>query len=134
MSILLEIEKEQDVEKKLAIALHNVFCHSNHTDMCSWYYEVSDEDPWIGYAHKDYLDRAKEIWRICQEEDIKPIIAIKIILATRKFHPIIFNSDPDWLKMMAAMEDKSDVSVGSVFNIGSQEAGGDIHNPDSGGK
>lgn len=45
----------------LATALHDLLCHWNHTDGCSWHYE-NGLDKWdTGYAHKQYLKQATEI-------------------------------------------------------------------------
>lgn len=47
-------------EQRFAIYLHDKFCKSNHTDMCSWYYEFNNqiEHEWNRYAHKKYLEIA----------------------------------------------------------------------------
>lgn len=45
--------------KQLAIELHNKLCRGNHTDGCSFYYEIKDlDDNWEGSAHKKYLKKA----------------------------------------------------------------------------
>lgn len=47
------------VNKQLAIMLHTKLCHDNHTDRCSFYYEIKGiEDDWTAYTHKTYLEKA----------------------------------------------------------------------------
>lgn len=56
-------------EKQLAIALHDATCKHNHTDACSWYYEMTKEGDhgWEGPAHSEYLDRAAKLYDYCQK-------------------------------------------------------------------
>src|SRR6478609_3883476 len=44
-------------DKQLAIELHELLCHWNHTDGCGWYYEKD----WVGYAHERYLEKARGV-------------------------------------------------------------------------
>ena len=77
-----ELEKEYNSflpkDKKLAIHLHNILCKSNHTDQCSWYYEKMEGDPlehdWDRYAHKEYLQKAREVLKV--ESDVNHLIDI----------------------------------------------------------
>lgn len=49
-------------EKKLATAMHQKFCHSNHSDGCSWFYDENDwrkED-----SHKIYLEKARKLLEV----------------------------------------------------------------------
>lgn len=47
-------------EQQIAIMLHEKLCHWNHIDGCGWHYEVKkDGHDWNGYAHADYLKKAK---------------------------------------------------------------------------
>lgn len=51
-----------DPVRELAEALHNAQCHHNHTDMCGWFYEFDKKVPnWDGYAHAEYLKKAKAL-------------------------------------------------------------------------
>lgn len=62
---------------QLAIALHDVLCKSNHTDMCGWFYEVVDgKDQWNRYAHKTYLDKAARVMTELPDFDTDKIITI----------------------------------------------------------
>ena len=46
-------------EKKLAVALHELLCHSNHTDGCGWFYEIRNNvHDWNRGTHNDYLQMA----------------------------------------------------------------------------
>lgn len=44
-------------DKQLAIELHELLCHWNHTDGCGWFYEKD----WTGYAHERYLVKARAV-------------------------------------------------------------------------
>lgn len=58
LSILGLTKKQQ-----AAIMLHAKHCTDDHTDGCSWYYEIQNDDKgypihdWTRYAHKYWLDR-----------------------------------------------------------------------------
>ncbi len=54
-------------DQKLATKLHEMFCHSNHTDGCSWCYEKVWEKHTTKYK---YLKLATEIHRIYTGSDI----------------------------------------------------------------
>lgn len=55
-------EKYYTEEEKLATLLHRKLCHSNHTDMCSWYYEEENLAPdWNAYSHRKYLMKARKL-------------------------------------------------------------------------
>lgn len=48
--------------EKLAIDLHNQFCHHNHTDGCSWLYHMKDDIPtWTDGVQQRYLNMAAHI-------------------------------------------------------------------------
>ena len=60
------LEKEYESllpeNEKMAILLHNNLCHSNHTDMCSWYYEMKGViHDWSSWTHKRYLEKANKL-------------------------------------------------------------------------
>jgi hypothetical protein len=47
-------------ERVLAEELHGMLCHWNHTDGCSWHYEIENGvHNWTGNAHSNYLSKAK---------------------------------------------------------------------------
>lgn len=52
-------------EQELAIELHKKFCRHNHTDGCSWYYEIDkDVHNWNDRsysAHMEWLVKAKKV-------------------------------------------------------------------------
>jgi len=57
--------------KELAEKFHGIFCHWNHTDGCSWYYENNSTDPeltdWKGNAHAGALKQAQAFLQKCPE-------------------------------------------------------------------
>lgn len=53
---------QQGFAAQLAVEIHNGTCGWNHTDGCSWYYEIKDGvHDWGAFAHDRALQRAKEI-------------------------------------------------------------------------
>lgn len=49
-------------EETLATLLHSIDCHWNHTDGCSWHYEInSGVVDWNGWAHARYLKMARHM-------------------------------------------------------------------------
>lgn len=49
-----------DKSKEIAIKLHRYTCKCNHTDGCSWFYEIKDGmHDWSGFEHKRYLNKVK---------------------------------------------------------------------------
>jgi len=50
-------------ERKLAVLLHDGFCHYNHTDQCSWHYEFdnSNRHMWDKATHDYYLNTARRV-------------------------------------------------------------------------
>ena len=77
-----ELEKEYESflpkDKKLAIHLHSILCKANHTDCCEWYYEKMEGNPlehdWNRYAHKEYLQKAREVLKV--EDDVNHLMDI----------------------------------------------------------
>ena len=45
------------IYERLAVYLHNHYCHYSHADYCSWHYEKN----WNDYAHNQYVEDAKQI-------------------------------------------------------------------------
>lgn len=53
---------EMNVNEQLAIELHSILCHSNHTDGCDWHYEISDGiHEWERASHARYLVKANKL-------------------------------------------------------------------------
>ncbi len=58
---LRDIVPNED-EKWLAERLHGSQCNWNHTDGCSWDYEIHNEVvDWSRYAHLQYLNKARAV-------------------------------------------------------------------------
>jgi len=53
--------KAMSDDKKLAELLHDKQCHSNHEDMCGWFYENWGDKLGEYSARKNYLEKAREI-------------------------------------------------------------------------
>jgi hypothetical protein len=65
---LLEKKKQEEEEalsdvQKLAIALHEQKCNSNHMDQCSWGYEGRPDDntTWHKWTHRRWVDQATKL-------------------------------------------------------------------------
>lgn len=72
--------KDLSPNKKLAISLHELSCHWNHTDGCGWYYEFKDgQHDWQGSSHGSYLSKAEKLIGKCTECNIAPDTAMQII-------------------------------------------------------
>jgi len=76
-------------EYKLAITLHSLLCHWNHTDGCSWEYEKYEgpnkDINWNGHAHAEYLRKSRKILSFCNCNKISPEDAIKILEISKEF-------------------------------------------------
>jgi len=62
--------------QRLAVHLHETFCHHNHTDMCGWYYDdVTNPRTWTNTysAHKYYLEKADAALKVADAETIMNI-------------------------------------------------------------
>ena len=54
----LESLKAFEPPERIAIVLHDLICRHNHTDGCSWFYELKDKvHDWEKAEHKDWLKR-----------------------------------------------------------------------------
>ena len=63
----------------LAIVIHGITCRWNHTDGCSWEYEINNRvHNWNGYAHAKYLGIARRVLKITDAQT-----AIKILNAVK---------------------------------------------------
>ena len=71
-----EYDKTLPEDQRLAIYLHEKLCTSDHTAMCSWYYELDDNigHNWNSSAHKRYLKMAKEFLKEYSYDDIVKFI------------------------------------------------------------
>lgn len=65
---IAELKREQEAfraltpTQQLAISLHDAQCRYNHTDQCGWFYEIhKGVHDWSGYAHADYLKKARKV-------------------------------------------------------------------------
>lgn len=86
------LEKEQAAfdalseEKQLAIILHDLMCTWNHTDGCGWCYEFSGGvHNFSGQAHKDWLEKAKELIKICAWNHVEVEAAVDILKLGKGF-------------------------------------------------
>lgn len=63
------LQREPDPKiAALAERLHKELCAWNHTDGCSWFYEIKDsEHQWDQWAHKKWLDKAAELFGCIDE-------------------------------------------------------------------
>jgi len=63
---------------QLAIFLHEKQCRWNHTDGCSWHYEIHNGVPdWSGHAHSKYWNIAAQILKHGYKcEDVTDIVNI----------------------------------------------------------
>lgn len=63
-SIEEEIYNKLPIRYRLAIVLHNKLCRYNHTDACSWFYEVQGFDhSWHASGHSPWVKKADDIIR-----------------------------------------------------------------------
>ncbi|AGT13474.1 hypothetical protein TROLL_203 [Bacillus phage Troll] len=89
---LEKLEKEQaefnalSEDKQLAITLHGMMCNWNHVDGCGWDYEVSKgTHNWNGYAHKNWLEKSKELIKFCAWENVEIPVAVEILKLGKGF-------------------------------------------------
>jgi hypothetical protein len=63
---------------QLAIFLHEKLCNWNHTDGCSWHYEIHRGVPdWSGHAHSKYWSIAAQLANKGYKcEDVENIVSI----------------------------------------------------------
>jgi hypothetical protein len=73
-------------EQHLAIQLHSMLCHWNHTDGCGWEYEIGrgKVHDWNGSSHAPYLIKAKKITAYCNKQGILPANVIDILGLTKE--------------------------------------------------
>jgi hypothetical protein len=57
--------------ERIAIGLHDLVCTSNHTDACSWYYEVKDgKHDWEKDTHKLWLNKGVLVSKYIDQQKI----------------------------------------------------------------
>lgn len=72
-------------EHRIAINLHKLLCHWNHTDGCGWEYEGRKnslgvyETDWNGHAHSRYLQKALVLKGFCKQLGIPTDKAIELV-------------------------------------------------------
>ena len=64
-------------EERLAIYLHQHLCTHNHTDGCSWHYEIKGQiHDFLSDTHARYLVKARQLLEIGPDYQIKKIVRI----------------------------------------------------------
>lgn len=60
----------------VAVQLHSLFCHSEHTESCGWFYEMDNEvDDWSRDTHARYLDKAERFIKLLGAEQAARALA-----------------------------------------------------------
>lgn len=87
-------DKRLETIKPLVVRAHGILCSWNHTDGCSWGYEMTgDQHNWRGWAHARWLRHWEELmlgtnernpWRCTPDELTKTLDAIESL---RKINP-----------------------------------------------
>lgn len=81
-------------EYRLAITLHSMLCHYNHTDGCGWEYEYLQKPKgwigkaaadWNGHAHSKYLTKARKVMSCCHRSNISVDVAIEVMNIAQEF-------------------------------------------------
>jgi hypothetical protein len=81
-------------EHRLAITLHEMLCHHNHVDGCSWEYEYLEKPRgwvgpaatnWDGHAHSRYLSKARLVLACCNRNKISADAAIEIMKIAKEY-------------------------------------------------
>lgn len=63
---------------KLAILLHDHFCGYNHTDGCSWLYEMRNGfHLWQQTKHQDYIKTAGKI--IAESDKLQELTEVRVV-------------------------------------------------------
>lgn len=72
-------------DERLAITLHSLLCHWNHTDGCGWEYEGSgNKTDWNGWAHAEYLKKGRKLLSFCQCNNISTDHAVAILKMSKE--------------------------------------------------
>ncbi len=73
------------VYQRLAVRLHDETCHHNHTDGCSWYYEISQgRHDWNASEHIKQLSKVARIEAFARSSGITTEKAVDLIIAAAK--------------------------------------------------
>ena len=73
-----QLAKMKD-DQRLAIELHGILCHWNHTDGCGWEYEMDEGiHQWERASHAPYLEKARKLIRFALKNKIKIPDLIKV--------------------------------------------------------
>ena len=79
--------KAEPVDHQLARYLHDMMCNFNHTDGCSWPYEINNGlENWNAHAHASYLKKANLLLSVAKSPglfDVQRIIKIVSIISGR---------------------------------------------------
>ena len=82
---ILRLEKQisglkyNNATYNIARTLHKLTCKCNHTDDCSWEYEIEHgKDNWTKDTHKRYLENALVLQYYIDKHDLTIIDMIKI--------------------------------------------------------
>ena len=70
-----------DPEQRLAITLHDLFCHHNHVDQCGWAYEFFSKGmhDWGGHEHGAYMQKALNIHTFCRCHGLSTDSAVDLL-------------------------------------------------------
>ena len=68
-------------DQKLATKLHEILCHTDHTEGCSWHYETTWDTPTTRY---EYLKLANEMHKIYTGSDIVAFMSIHKLIKEHK--------------------------------------------------
>lgn len=60
-------------QKAIATELHEIMCHSNHTDACGWYY---DNGNWSEYSRTRYIELAQKLLLLYDKKTILTILSV----------------------------------------------------------
>lgn len=64
-------------EQMLAIEIHNINCHYEHTETCGWFYEIRNKvHNWDDWTHKRYLEKAVALREEFPEMTAEAVIRI----------------------------------------------------------
>lgn len=84
---LAELEAEEarllslSDDARLAEELHSMQCRWNHTDGCSWFYEVNKSVVnWHGHAHASWLQKARNVMRELPDMSVDEILRVASVL------------------------------------------------------
>jgi hypothetical protein len=72
--------EEMSDEERLAVSLHDLMCHYNHSDGCGWFYEVKNGvHNWGGQSHQPYFSKARMVTKFCNIHKLTTDSAIELL-------------------------------------------------------